>query len=404
MTLNNFLHINVDSLHIKISSFDFCNFNFAYYNTNNVTLTIIASTSECLGFVISPTIENYNLNSIEELQNSNNPENEMFFYHTDHLGSSSWITDASGAVNQHLQYLPLRQAQGSAFGEDYIYQRNSSWAVPYTFSGKEKDSETGYSYFGARYYDSDLSIWLSVDPMSDKLPFITPYSYCYNHPINYKDPDGKLPLWLSGAIGGVIAVTISYTYTKVFTDNEWDWKSDGVSSFAGGFMIGSGTALITGMGYNAARAIGMEMINGALGAGMESTTKGIINNDFSLLETSSDILIGLVTGFGGGVADYGIKEFMKKYGDKTIGDLSKKQLNEYLNIQENYWKDQLENMGLKKGGKKFKQELNRLMSESKDLKLSEIEAVRGGVVVTANKSVDVTLESIEEVVDENIGQ
>ena len=119
----------------------------------------------------------------------------MYFYHSDlpiaiGMGSSSWITDASGDVNQHLQYLPLRQAQGSAFGEDYIYQRNSSWAVPYTFSGKEKDSETGYSYFGARYYDSDLSIWLSVDPLASKYPSMSAYMYVAGNPVMLVDLDG----------------------------------------------------------------------------------------------------------------------------------------------------------------------------------------------------------------------
>jgi RHS repeat-associated protein len=106
-----------------------------------------------------------------------------YFYNTDHLGSSSWITDASGSATQHLQYLP--------YGEDYIYQRNSSWAVPYTFSGKEKDSETGYSYFGARYYDSDLSVWLSVDPLADKYPSMSSYMYVAGNPVMLVDPDGR---------------------------------------------------------------------------------------------------------------------------------------------------------------------------------------------------------------------
>jgi RHS repeat-associated protein len=57
----------------------------------------------------------------------------------------------------------------------------------YTFSAKEKDDETQYSYFGARYYDSDLSVWLSVDPMADKYPGISPFAYTYNNPINYRD-------------------------------------------------------------------------------------------------------------------------------------------------------------------------------------------------------------------------
>ena len=48
-----------------------------------------------------------------------------------------------------------------------------------SFTGKERDSETGFSYFGARYYDSDLMTgWLSVDPMADKYPGLSPYAYC----------------------------------------------------------------------------------------------------------------------------------------------------------------------------------------------------------------------------------
>jgi RHS repeat-associated protein len=85
-------------------------------------------------------------------------------------------------LNQHLQYLP--------YGEDYIYQRNSSWNVPYTFSGKEKDAEPGYAYFGARYYDSDLSIWLSVDPLTDKYPSTSSYMYVRGNPIMLIDPNG----------------------------------------------------------------------------------------------------------------------------------------------------------------------------------------------------------------------
>jgi RHS repeat-associated protein len=77
------------------------------------------------------------------------------------------------------------------FCEDWVDQRNSTWSAPYTFSGKEKDAETGYGYFGARYYDSGLSIWLSVDPMSDKYPSMSPYNYCANNPVILVDPDGR---------------------------------------------------------------------------------------------------------------------------------------------------------------------------------------------------------------------
>ena len=76
-------------------------------------------------------------------------------------------------------------------GEDFISQR-IDWQTRYTFSAKEKDKNTGYHYFGARYYDSEVSVWLSVDPMVSGFPGISPYAYCYNNPMNYVDEWG---LW-----------------------------------------------------------------------------------------------------------------------------------------------------------------------------------------------------------------
>ena len=64
-------------------------------------------------------------------------------------------------------------------------------AESYTFSAKERDAETGLSYFGSRYYSSDLSIWLSVDPMSDKYPYQSGFVYCGNNPIKVIDPKGE---------------------------------------------------------------------------------------------------------------------------------------------------------------------------------------------------------------------
>ena len=61
-----------------------------------------------------------------------------------------------------------------------------------TFTGKERDEETGYGYFGARYMDHELmTMWLSVDPLADKYPSISPYAYCAWNPIKLVDPDGQ---------------------------------------------------------------------------------------------------------------------------------------------------------------------------------------------------------------------
>ena len=64
--------------------------------------------------------------------------------------------------------------------------------ISFTFTGKERDEETGYGYFGARYMDHELmTSWLSVDPMADKYPSISPYAYCAWNPITIIDPDGQ---------------------------------------------------------------------------------------------------------------------------------------------------------------------------------------------------------------------
>ena len=63
----------------------------------------------------------------------------------------------------------------------------------FTFSAKERDVETGLSYFGSRYYSSDLSIWLSVDPQAAKYPGLSPFTYCANNPVKLVDPNGEWP-------------------------------------------------------------------------------------------------------------------------------------------------------------------------------------------------------------------
>jgi len=77
------------------------------------------------------------------------------------------------------------------FGETRLDQRTTAWNTRYSFSAKEKDEESQYSYFGARYYNSELSIWLSVDPMASKYPSLTPYNYCNNSPLILIDPNGE---------------------------------------------------------------------------------------------------------------------------------------------------------------------------------------------------------------------
>ena len=73
----------------------------------------------------------------------NSTEEETFYYHSDHLGSTSYITDGNGNITQYDAYLP--------YGELLVDEHSSSEEVPYKFNGKEFDEETGLYYYGARY-------------------------------------------------------------------------------------------------------------------------------------------------------------------------------------------------------------------------------------------------------------
>ena len=62
--------------------------------------------------------------------------------------------------------------------------------TPYLFNAKEFDEETGMYYYGARYYEPRLSLWMSTDPMEEKYPDYSTYIYAAQNPIAYSDPTG----------------------------------------------------------------------------------------------------------------------------------------------------------------------------------------------------------------------
>ena len=110
-------------------------------------------------------------------------EKIQLYYHPDHLGSSSYITNLDGEVSQHIEYVP--------FGEVFIEERNNTWNRLYLFNAKEFDEETGMYYYGARYYEPKLSLWMSANPLEEDYPNLSAYGYCHNNPIILYDPDGK---------------------------------------------------------------------------------------------------------------------------------------------------------------------------------------------------------------------
>ena len=132
--------------------------------------------------------------------------NKIYFYHSDHLGSASLITDENGNEYQRLEYTPY----GEVWVDKYSQIQESTALLPYKFTGKERDEETGLYYYGARYLDPQTSVWLSTDPAlgeyipqagkdNSQLPglggvFNTTnchlYHYAGNNPVRYTDPTG----------------------------------------------------------------------------------------------------------------------------------------------------------------------------------------------------------------------
>jgi RHS repeat-associated protein len=116
----------------------------------------------------------------------NSPESTtrvIFWYHPDYLGNVDLVTKRGGYAHEYFQYNP--------WGEE-MHQWNAnifSFSSPYRFNSKELDQETGLHYYGARYYQSKLSLWMSVDPLAHETP--EPYAFTGNNPVNKVDPDGR---------------------------------------------------------------------------------------------------------------------------------------------------------------------------------------------------------------------
>lgn len=133
-------------------------------------------------------------------------------------------------------------------------ERNNIWNTPYLFNAKEFDEETGLYYYGARYYEPRLGLWISADIEQETHPNVSTYTYCLNNPILFIDPDGK-GVWtkvgkavikVGAKVGshGFKALTQAATYTNAFSDvlNDVNTLTDNNSSKWDKFKAGASLA------------------------------------------------------------------------------------------------------------------------------------------------------------------
>jgi RHS repeat-associated protein len=131
-----------------------------------------------------------------ELVARKNPDNSKTFYQSDHLGSTSLLTNSTGGVVEETSYTP--------YGE----VRTGGTQSKYQYTGQEKDLNTGLNYYGARYYNSHTAHFTQPDSMLPELydpQQLNRYAYTRNNPIKYTDPSGNsplIPLMIGGAVFG----------------------------------------------------------------------------------------------------------------------------------------------------------------------------------------------------------
>ena len=273
---------------------------------------------------------------------NDNAELQQFYYHPDHLGSSSYISNLDGEVVQHLEYVP--------FGEVFLEEKNSKWNTPYLFTSKELDRETGMYYFGARYYDPKYSIWASVDPLAVYNPVmeeefyydgdhnggmynsgnLNTYGYCYQSPVLFFDPNGKQNVAgaiIGAGIGALIGGALEYgkqvynNYEKGLTFKESlttnintrsivaSATEGAINGAVAGFTSGGSLVLST-------TTVAMSQSAGAVAGGL---AKRKINNE-EVFDTEKMITDGIAGLVSGGVSNQLEKKVASRVVAENIGN------------------------------------------------------------------------------------
>ncbi len=117
------------------------------------------------------------------------PDEATYFLY-DHLGNTrvAFRVDGSNVptiINalDYYSYGKILREYDNGSGDRYLTTQH------------ERDKETGLDYRGARYYDSDVARFLSLDPKASKYPSLSPYNYVAGNPIILIDPNGK-EIWI----------------------------------------------------------------------------------------------------------------------------------------------------------------------------------------------------------------
>ena len=148
---------------------------------------------------------------------------ETFFYHADGLGSVTELTDSTGAVARTLVY--------DSYGQ--ISQDTGGISQPFTYTGREFDSESGFYFYRARYYDPATGRFISEDSIGFQSGDLNLYRYVFNNPINFIDPFG---LQLNPTPSPVIVCPVAPPGYKFLRLTPPKFQLQQVEKFVGDFL------------------------------------------------------------------------------------------------------------------------------------------------------------------------
>ena len=226
----------------------------------------------------------------------------LAYYHQDHLGSSTRMTDAAGTVIRTMGYQP--------YGTD-SYSTGSA-SVKYKYTGQEKDN-TGLYYYGARFYDPDLGRFLQADtiiPYPDDPQSFNRYSYVRNNPIKYIDPSGNIfglalnSLFINqAAVGAAFGAAFSAVTGGDVLEGALNGAIDGYFKSLFGPAFGGGIAGFVDAQLNGGNA-GQAALSGYISGAIEGLAAAVGFGVGSLsLEPWIGDLVGLgISGFSGSLS------------------------------------------------------------------------------------------------------
>ena len=211
------------------------------------------------------------------------------YIHTDALGSVVAETDANGNVVKRYDYEPYGAVVGGQVADGHGY------------TGHVSDAATGLSYMQQRYYDPQLGLFLSVDPISthSSTKHFNRYSYAYGNPYSFTDPDGRVPVmpFIYGAVpGGLADIAVQKAMNP---DKPIDKVEAGIAAAVGSVSGGAGGVAVAAVGsgtISVGRAVAIQTVVNAVAGGAGSAAESAIKGQPITAEGVASNAIGSAAG------------------------------------------------------------------------------------------------------------